>query len=66
MTIEKPLEKPLSTCALSIERRAEILRLIYPLIRYLGYPGDWGYESYLGQLTIQLNTLRRRIENCEK
>lgn len=55
---------PLSSSPLSKE---EVLRLeanLMPLLRYLGAPGDWGYETKLGRLTQVLHGLRSDIRKA--
>ena len=52
---------PLCSSPLS---RAETIRLtenMMPLLRFLGSPGDWGYDTKLGQLTIALGNLRAEV-----
>lgn len=42
---------------LGADRTKDLIRLetlMEPLARYLGSPGDWGYETVLGDLTIKL------------
>ena len=53
----------LPLCA-SLLSRDEAVRLetnLMPLLRYLGSPGDWGYETKLGRLTIVLGNLRAEV-----
>lgn len=54
-------EMPVADCPLSDLERGKMLAHLDPLLRYLGAPGDWGYESKLGQMTIRLNELRNEI-----
>ena len=37
-----------------------------PLLRYLGSPGDWGYDTKLGRLTEVLHGLRAEILQAGK
>ena len=55
---------PLSSSPLSRDEAARILEYMMPLLRYLGAPGDWGYQSRLGVLTQQLRELRADIINA--
>lgn len=55
---------PLCSSPLS---RDEVIRLednMMPLLRYLGSPGDWGYETKLGRLTQVLHGLRADIRKA--
>lgn len=54
-------EMPVANCPLRDAERDTVLAHLDPLLRYLGAPGDWGYESKLGQMTIRLNELRNEI-----
>lgn len=54
-------EMPLAACPLSGRERDTVLGHLDLLLRYLGAPGDWGYESKLGQMTIRLAELRNEI-----
>lgn len=52
---------PLCSSPLS---RDEVIRLhenLMPLLRFLGSPGDWGYKTKLGRLTIVLGNLRAEV-----
>lgn len=58
----------LPLCALPLSRD-EAVRLetnLMPLLRYLGSPGDWGYETKLGRLTIALSGLRAEIARARE
>lgn len=59
-------ECPLAACELSPEERARWLAVLDPLIKYAGSPGDWGYESKLGRLTMVASDLRRDIANGDR
>ncbi len=54
-------EMPIAACPLSDGERARMLMHLDQLLRYLGAPGDWGYESKLGLMTIRLSELRNEI-----
>lgn len=54
-------EMPLVACPLSDVERDTLLAHLEPLLRYLGAPGDWGYETKLGRITIRLYELRNDI-----
>lgn len=46
---------------LSMEERVKILAALEPLVKYLGSPGDWGYSTKLGILTIKLLEVRQQL-----
>lgn len=50
---------------LSEAERAKLLLRLDDLLRFLGAPGDWGYGTQLGDLTIELKRLRLRVQNGE-
>lgn len=52
---------PLCGSALTAEARARLDENLKSLLRFLGAPGDWGYDTQLGRLTILLDGLRRDI-----
>ena len=52
---------PLCSSQLSAEERIRLDENLKPLLRFLGAPGDWGYETKLGRLTSVLDSLRREI-----
>lgn len=52
---------PLCSSPLSAEERIRLNENLKPLLGFLGSPGDWGYETRLGRLTIVLGDLRREI-----
>ena len=54
-------EMPLVACPLSEVEKARLLAYLEPLLRHLGAPGDWGYETKLGRMTIRLSELRNDI-----
>jgi len=59
--LEKFNDLPLCRSPLS---RDEAIRLecnMTPLMRFLGSPGDWGYQSKLGQLTKLLAELHGEV-----
>lgn len=59
-------ECPLAECELSQAERARWLAVLDQLLRYAGSPGDWGYESKLGRLTLVARDLRRDIANGDR
>lgn len=61
-------ELPMATCQLSIEERARWINVLDPLLKYAGSPGDWGYESKLGLLTMRLLEVRRELvrDDCKE
>lgn len=59
-------ECPLAECELSPEERARWLAVLDQLLKYAGSPGDWGYESKLGRLTLVARDLRRDIANGDR
>lgn len=46
---------------LSDIERDKILIRLDPLIQYLGAPGDWGYDTKLGVMTVKLIEMRSAI-----
>lgn len=52
---------PLCSSALTAEERIRLDENLKPLQRFLNSPGDWGYDTQLGRLTILLDGLRRDI-----
>ena len=54
---------PLSSSPLSHDEAVKIETLLDPLLRYLGSPGDWGYETKLGLMTLELKRLRSEIRS---
>jgi len=54
-------DMPLCSSALTAEERIRLDENLKPLQRFLGSPGDWGYDTQLGRLTIVLDGLRRDI-----
>lgn len=54
-------EMPLVAHPLSDVEKARLLACLEPLLHYLGAPGDWGYETKLGRMTISLIELRNEI-----
>jgi hypothetical protein len=52
---------PLCTSPLSVEEAQRLQDNLEPLLRFLGSPGDWGYQSKLGRLTCVLLDLRAEI-----
>ncbi|MDY0072958.1 MAG: hypothetical protein RBR77_09950 [Thauera sp.] len=50
-------ELPLATCALNAEEFARLEKRLKALLAFLGSPGDWGYRTQLGVLTIVLQNL---------
>ena len=59
--MKKYSEMPITNSPLSDLERGKLLALLDSLLYYLGAPGDWGYESKLGQMTIRLSELRNEI-----
>ncbi|MFU2053321.1 hypothetical protein [Bordetella hinzii] len=59
-------ERPLAECELSSEERTRWLAVLDQLLKYAGSPGDWGYESKLGRLTLVARDLRRDIANGDR
>lgn len=58
----KPLKDlPLCTQALSMEERCRLDENLKSLLAFLGAPGDWGYETQLGRVTVALDGLRRSL-----
>jgi len=54
-------EMPLVGSPLSEVEKARLLAHLEPLLRFLGAPGDWGYETKLGQMTIRLRELNNDL-----
>jgi hypothetical protein len=46
---------------LTNHEKDRLLENLYPLIKYLGAPGDWGYGTELAKLTIYLHELKQEI-----
>lgn len=59
-------ECPLAERELSIEERARWSGVLDQLLKYAGAPGDWGYESKLGRLTLIARDLRRDLANGDR
>lgn len=59
-------ECPLAECELSQAERARWLAVLDQLLKYAGSPGDWGYDSKLGRLTLVARDLRRDIANGDR
>jgi hypothetical protein len=66
MTAKLFHECPLAACELSPEERTRWLAVLDQLLKYAGSPGDWGYESKLGRLTLVARDLRRDIANGDR
>ena len=54
-------DMPLVAHPLNERERSTLLLRLDDLLKFLGAPGDWGYESKLGVMTQQLLALRREI-----
>lgn len=52
---------PLCDSPLSRDEAIRLHENMMPLLRFLGSPGDWGYETKLGRLTIALSGLRAEV-----
>jgi hypothetical protein len=52
---------PLCSSLLSAEERIRLDENLKPLLRFLGSPGDWGYETKLGRVALLLDSLRREL-----
>lgn len=46
---------------LDMEDRLRILTHLEPLVKFLGSPGDWGYDKKIGVLTIKLIEVRQQL-----
>lgn len=57
---------PLCSSPLNSEEALQLEINLMPLLRYLGSPGDWGYKTKLGILTIFLRELRAEIRQAAK
>ena len=59
-------ELPLADSELSFQEACTLKTHLDGLSRFLNKPGDWGYESQLGRLTIAINNVKdnavRRIQ----
>ncbi|MBS0354037.1 MAG: hypothetical protein JSR83_09075 [Proteobacteria bacterium] len=55
-------ELPLSESALSFKEAVTLNAHIDGLKRFLGAPGDWGYDSMLGRLAIAIGTVKAVTE----
>jgi len=55
---------PLCTSPLSRDEAIRLHENLTPLLRFLGAPGDWGYETKLGRLTIVLGNLRAEVSRA--
>lgn len=51
-------ELPLATSELSLQEAHTLKVHIDNLKRFLGAPGDWGYESMLGRLAVAIGTVK--------
>lgn len=54
-------ELPMCSSPLKPEERIRLDEHLKSLLGFLGSPGDWGYETQLGRLTVVLAELRRDI-----
>ena len=52
---------PLAAHPLNEADKARLLLRIDDLLKFLGAPGDWGYSSKLGTITVHLLALRKEI-----
>jgi hypothetical protein len=52
---------PLCNSPLNGKERQRLLGLVDALRGYLGSPGDWGYGTALGRLTIDMEELADRL-----
>ena len=59
-------DAPLCSSPLSSTEALQLESNLMPLLRYLGSPGDWGYETKLGRLTILLLELRVEIRQAAR
>lgn len=53
--------KKLAACPLTTREKETLLVRVNDLLRFLGAPGDWGYGTRLGDLTLDLLSLRAQI-----
>lgn len=58
-------EMPLSASPLSDREREILLLRLDDLVRFLGAPGDWGYQSKLGRWAQRLHALRNEVANAK-
>ena len=54
-------DMPLVAHPLNERERTTLVMRLDDLLKFLGAPGDWGYETKLGVMTQQLIALRRDI-----
>ncbi len=54
-------DMPLCASPLTYDEAMKIEAHLEPLLRYLGSPGDWGYETKLGCLVMTLQGLRSAV-----
>ncbi len=52
---------PLCVSQLSFEEKIRLDENLKHLLAFLGSPGDWGYETQLGRLTVCLDEARRAL-----
>ena len=52
---------PLCMSPLNVEERARLDENLKSLLRFLGSPGGWGYETKLGRLAVVLDDVRREL-----
>lgn len=57
---------PLCASPLSRDEAVRLETNMMPLLRFLGSPGDWGYDTKLGRLTIALDGLRREVAKARE
>lgn len=55
--------RAISASPLRETERATLLIRINDTLRFLGAPGDWGYGTRLGDLTLELLWLRQQLQN---
>ncbi len=57
---------PLVAHPLNDAERGKLLLRLDDLLKFLGSPGDWGYDTKLGVITQTLIALRRDVINAER
>lgn len=58
------VELPLCDSPLSKREAIQLEANLMQLLRFLGAPGDWGYKTKLGQLTLDLLAVRHEIHKA--
>jgi hypothetical protein len=59
------IKQALSSHPLTEYERTRLLAMVDPLVGYLNAPGDWGYDTRLGDATLSLKALQHALRTAE-